>query len=754
MAEEQQKKRGRPRKADSEKVEPIVQPKRRGRPPKNPITIVSETSSKSSTAKKPNVVSSASASKSNATKKTTSPAKRTTSRRKVAQGELVFALDIGTRTIIGILGKRVGEKFEILDIEVCEHKKRAMIDGQIEDIEQVGLIVAEVKNALEKRNFVQLERVSVAAAGRALRTIQSNQEFDVSDRDFVSSDFIKSMEIEAVQKAQKMINEAKTDKEMEFYCVGHTVIKYTLDGYKMTTVEGHKGQVAGVEVIAAFLPNLVLESLYAVMDNNSLMVESLTLEPIAAMNVVIPPEIRLINIALVDIGAGTSDIAISRDGSIVAYGMAVMAGDEITEEIIRTFLVDFGTAEQMKKDSVKDNFKYVDIFGITHEIDKDTFIERISNASELLAKTISDEIMRANAKAPQAVFLVGGGSKLKGLTDKIAQKLNIESSRVAVGTQGFIKNIVFKKDYDAGPEFVTPVGIGITQGINQGYDFSTIILNNEKIRIFNKKQITVLELLTIAGVKSTQIMGRSGKNLSFTLNDERKVVKGKLQIPSRVTVNGVQSSLNSVITQGDKVHFVPAIKGEDGKAFAGEFGTGASGTITFLGEKYAFGSLIIVNGREAEQDLEIFDGDIVETREIHTLAQLILQLKIEFEGITYSKGGVGVPLDYRFKDGDEISIDDKAFDFTEQSKNNAKPLAQRALSGNILEEKEEITIRLNGKSIELPAKSDGSPYIFIDMYNLLDFDVAERGANLLMILNGIDANFTDILEDGDDIIIR
>ena len=40
------------------------------------------------------------------------------------------------------------------------------------------------------------------------------------------------------------------------------------------------------------------------------------------------------------------------------------------------------------------------------------------------------------------------------------------------------------------------------------------------------------------------------------------------------------------------------------------------------------------------------------------------------------------------------------------------------------------------------------------MYNLLDFNVADRGANLLMILNGIDANFTDVLKDGDDIIIR
>ena len=172
----------------------------------------------------------------------------------------------------------------------------------------------------------------------------------------------------------------------------------------MLTIEGHKGKTASVEVIAAFLPDLVLESLYTVMDNNSLSIESLTLEPIAAMNVVIPPEIRLINIALVDIGAGTSDIAISRDGSIIAYGMAVVAGDEITEEIIRTYLVDFPEAEQMKKNSVNDSFSYKDIFGVTHEINTEDFLNGIDNASLMLAKTISEEILKANTIFSGCIF--------------------------------------------------------------------------------------------------------------------------------------------------------------------------------------------------------------------------------------------------------------------------------------------------------------------------------------------------------------
>lgn len=53
---------------------------------------------------------------------------------------------------------------------------------------------------------------------------------------------------------------------------------------------------------------------------------NLTLEPIAAIQVAIPEMYRMLNIALVDVGAGTSDISVTRDGSIIAYGMIPIAG--------------------------------------------------------------------------------------------------------------------------------------------------------------------------------------------------------------------------------------------------------------------------------------------------------------------------------------------------------------------------------------------------------------------------------------------
>src|SRR3712207_8546128 len=87
------------------------------------------------------------------------------------------------------------------------------------------------------------------------------------------------------------------------------------------------------------------------------------------MEAAVPKKLRLLNIALVDVGAGTSDIAISSNDSISAYGMVPMAGDEVTEAIVQNFLVDFNTAEKIKiSSSNEEKIKFIDVLGIENDI--------------------------------------------------------------------------------------------------------------------------------------------------------------------------------------------------------------------------------------------------------------------------------------------------------------------------------------------------------------------------------------------------
>lgn len=603
------------------------------------------------------------------------------------QGERIFALDIGTRTVVGIVGEQNDEQFILTDYVVEPHNKRAMIDGQIEDVKQVAKIVTKVKSRLEEITGIKLTRVSIAAAGRALRTHKTSMSFDVSDRDSITADMVKSMEIETIQNAQEELDtvSGQTPEATAFYCVGYSVLSYMLDDYKMLSLETHKGKTVTVELIATFLPSVVVDGLYSVMSLNGLEVASLTLEPIAAMNVIVPPEIRAINIALVDIGAGTSDIAVSKDGSVVAYAMATTAGDEITEEIIKAYFVDFAAAEDMKLQSTsgKKEIEYRDIFGITQKTTVREFNEKIEHAVDNLADAVCEHITEANKAPPAACFLVGGGSLVTGLDKKVAKKLGLNENRVAIGNHNTLRS-VDTRGKEMGAEFVTPVGIALTAILNRGYDFSVITLNGEKIRVFDTKKLSIFELLTLAGYKTTDIMGRSGRSLNFTVNGKRRILKGGNFEPAQVKVNGKAASLNTGVTQGDRVEFTPAVSGKNAKIILGEI-------------------LIEFSGSD---DYEI------------------------------RVGGELKPLDYEINPFDKIEIITAESAESPESAVPAQPPAG-------------INIILNGEQITLPPNEDNSPHTFTELLNYTDIDTAKPVKGYTLLLNGRPAGFADLIKDGD-----
>ena len=712
--------------------------------------------------------------------------------KKKPQGDLVFALDIGTRTVVGVLGQLIDEKYRIIDYVSEPHTKRAMVDGQIEDIKQVAKIVSKVKSQLEERNGVQLVKASIAAAGRALKTVSVTASFDIEDKDIITEEMVASMEMETIQKAQAQLDSENKGRKTLFYCVGHNVVTYRLDDYKILSLEGHKGSRVEIDMVVAFLPGIVVEGLYSVMDLNRLEVASLTLEPIAAMNVIIPPEIRLINIALVDIGAGTSDIAIAKDGAIVSYAMATTAGDEITEEIIRTFFVDFNTAEQMKQQvGVMDEITFSDIFGFEHTIDRDELLEKMTPSVESLSKTICDSIVKINGSAPAAVFLVGGGSLTEGLPEQVAKDLDIDENHVAVGGYKFLKN-VDTNGLQLGAEFITPIGIGVTAVTNRGYDFSVITINNEKIRIFDTKSLSVFELLNMAGYKSSEIMGHSGRNLSYTLNGNRVLVKGSGFVPAEIAVNGKAASLTTKVTQGDNVTLKPAVSGKNASqtlAEAVDYSRFAHGNVLIGGHSLPFGVKVLVNGKEQQPDYEIQPLDEIVTAGVLTLGDLMESLDGMEAEVTVN--GEAVDESYLLKDGDRITlggapeaakpqpVQPEPVEETSAQPIHAEPMksveeaqAQPVYNGQIkveplppVESKQQedahgenlgmpIMVNLNGKALYLPQTDDRQPHKFLELMNYIEIDTSTPKSDIELTLNGKLANFGDTMNNGDSAVGR
>ena len=353
----------------------------------------------------------------------------------------IFALDIGTRSVIGVVGRVENGRFHVLAIEKENHDQRAMSDGQIENIDQVAGAARTVVQRLETRMKMKLSRVCVAAAGRALQSETASFRLELPGMQPITEDQIGQLEAGAVSEAEQLLTAQSGQQSEQYYMVGYSVATYRLDGYPMSSIKEHSGRVLEADVVATFLPREVVESLYAVVGKLGLEVASLTLEPIAALNAAIPGDIRLLNLVLVDVGAGTSDIAICRDGSVVGYTMTTVAGDEITEQLMRALLIDFKTAETLKMSMGQEgSITYTDILGLVHETTAAALSELTEAAVGALAKELARQITELNGRMPSAVFLAGGGCKLLGLRERVAAELKMDASRVATAGNHFEKS--------------------------------------------------------------------------------------------------------------------------------------------------------------------------------------------------------------------------------------------------------------------------------------------------------------------------
>ena len=671
---------------------------------------------------------------------------------KANSNDLVFALDIGTRSIVGVVGEPCGERLKVLAVESAEHGGRTMIDGQIDNIRQVAALAASVTKRLEERLNISLKRVSVAAAGRALQTQRGAFTLELPSEQVINEEIIGRLEAGAVSKAEEALQSGEEDWK-QMFLVGYTVAQYRLDNYPLSVLLDHKGKKAEADVVATFLPGEVVESLYAAMRTAGLQVSSMTLEPIAAMNAAIPAELRLLNLALVDIGAGTTDIAICRGGSVVGYTMVTIAGDEITEAIMRTFLVDFATAEAMKRNMKPgEPVVYRDILGLENTISYEELFGAIQEPMDRLAQAISKQVMEVNTTAPSALFLAGGGSKLGGLLEKVAENLGMDKRRVATAGNNFNKS-AFSDVLDLeNPEYTTPLGIAVSAGLGLLNDSYVITLNGEPAKLFRSGVLTVRDVLLMNGYNYQDMIGRTGKNLGVTVDGKRMLYRGEPATPAVLLVNGAEATIGTVVNAGDQVQFTPARAGQD-----------ASMTLEdLLGEHYD-GGYVLLNNKEMPLDTPLRNHDVILTLEAP--AQPRTQRNNGFMPVAEESAGkkaeVRSPIAESVQPTENRAEAESVQPMQEEPQVQAVKQSAEAMPTSDTGRKSLIRtfnapleILLNDEPLVLPPKEDGQPYYLMDLltHSGIDFDHLDRPIRLAV--NGVESGFQQIIRTDDSVEIR
>ena len=538
----------------------------------------------------------------------------------------VFGLDIGTRNVVGTVGYQTDDKeFVVTAQYVREHETRAMLDGQIHDIGRVAKTIKEVKDELEKQTGQPLEEVCIAAAGRVLKTVTTHVEYEYAQESVVTGEDVHTLNLLGIEKAQEALKEVN-DTSYKFYCVGYSTVKFFLNDEVFISLEGHKANKIGEDIIVTFLPEDVVDGLYAAVGQAGLSVANMTLEPIAAINVAIPENYRMLNIALVDVGAGTSDISITRDGSIIAYGMIPHAGDEMTEVIVQHFLVDFNMAESIKLQSTtSDTVTYKDIMSIEHTIPAQDVWDVAAPVVDNIAQEVSAKIRELNGdKTVSACFVVGGGGKIHGFTEKLAEDLDLPEERVALRGEEVLGDVTFEQeDIKKDPLLVTPIGICLNY-YDQRNNFIMVRFNGKRIKLYDNNRLTIVDAALQAGFSNDELFPKRGTPINFTVNGVARLVRGEAGEGAVVTMNGKPASINTPLEPNSEIVIEPSKAGEAAVYKISQLDEYNHSVITFVinGRKVSCPRFVQVNGRLEPEDYSIRENDVIETRNYYTVRQI------------------------------------------------------------------------------------------------------------------------------------
>lgn len=688
---------------------------------------------------------------------------------KIFGQETVFGLDIGTRSIVGTIGYRQGERFVVVAQEIREHRTRAMLDGQIHDINRVAATISEIKAALEEKTGLDLTDVCIAAAGRVLKTMNVHVDKEFDTETSISKEDMSTLVSMGVEQAFTQFQK-ENDSDVHFYCVGYSVVKYYINGMWMGQPEHHKAKTLGVDMIATFLPDDVVDGLYSAVELAGLKVANMTLEPIAAIRVAIPERFRLLNIAMIDVGAGTSDISVTNDGSVIAFGMIPCAGDSLTEIIARKCLIDFATAERIKKEaSVKAEIAYEDIMGLEQTITSEEVYAVCKPQIEKMAKQAADEIRRLNGDmSPSAVFVVGGGGKIKGFTEQIAKELELDPKRVALRGEEIMNDVDFPSDCLKDSTIITPVGICLSY-YEQNNNFIYVIFNGTRIKLYDNNKLAVIDAAIQASFDRESLFPRRGKEVHYTVNGKNRVTRGEYGESATITVNGENVDINHAIKANDEIIMQESTQGRPAQVRISDLlDYHGKISVTVDGQKLTLAKPIKVNGREETSDYLIQEGDEVSLYSYYTYGQMYDYLKLNSKQ-KLTVNGREANEESAIYAGDKLEIQVKEEKQTQMHDANepekeVKPETVQVFKDMVeqaaKEEKQEeetisdnksIVVIANQKPVTLAGKDS---YQFVDIFDYIDFDTRTvKGKGIVTRVNGENAQYTQQLKDGDKLEI-
>ena len=268
--------------------------------------------------------------------------------------QYIVALDIGTEFIKALIGRVSGDKIEIIGVGRSHQELSDMQSGAIADIGSVVRNCDEALNQAEQEAGVSARTAVIGIAGELVKgtttTVRCSRKNAAKPLSVVEMErIIKLVQEKALAKAKQQLAWELGGKPIELRLVNSALVNIEIDGYKVTNPIGFQGKDVVIQLYTAFAPMIHLGALEKTADELDLELLAIAAEPFAVARSVIGDNPNAsMSAILMDVGGGTTDIAVVNDGGVQGTKMFGIGGRAYTRSVERDLNVEFLQAEQLK----------------------------------------------------------------------------------------------------------------------------------------------------------------------------------------------------------------------------------------------------------------------------------------------------------------------------------------------------------------------------------------------------------------------
>jgi cell division protein FtsA len=332
-------------------------------------------------------------------------------------GQYMVALDIGTEFVKVLIARVVGDEMEIIGMGKTHQELSDMQAGAISDIAAVVGNCDRALAAAEQQAGVSARTAVIGIAGELVKGTTSMVRFTRKNpsKEISIDEMARIIELvqeRAEQKARQELTWELGGKDVDVRLVNSALVRIDIDGYKVTNPVGFQGKDVLVEMYTAFAPMIHIGALERTAAELDLELLAVAAEPFAVARSVVGDDPNAsISAILMDVGGGTTDIAVLNEGGVEGTKMFGIGGRAFTHSIERQLDIDFIQAESIKVGLSSSNSDKK-VAAAKAAIDKTL---RVWINGVELALSEFDKL----DNLPNRVLLCGGGSSLDMLMEKL-----------------------------------------------------------------------------------------------------------------------------------------------------------------------------------------------------------------------------------------------------------------------------------------------------------------------------------------------